>query len=335
MSSSADLPRHPPAWAFVVAFAVVYSAWGTTYLAIQEGVRTLPPGLFGGVRVACAGLVLLAFVAVRGRGVGLPRGELRWAALTGVVMFVGGNGLLTAAETTVPSGAAAVLVTTTPLWLGLIESLRPRGEPLGRLGWAGLALGSGGVLLLLWPRLEHPEALVADAGPLLVLGSALSWAVGSSLLRHRRPRGDHLTTAAYQMFLGGSTMALLGLCAGEASRLGPGSLTTTAIVSFFYLLVVGSLLGFLAYSWLLRHVSATLVGTHAYVNPLVALLVGAALAGETITARIVVGMAIIFAGVALVRADSRQRRVLLSEPLTPEGRQDQGQRLVFQEDSTR
>src|SRR5438876_3619287 len=109
MSSSADLSRHPPAWAFVVAFAVVYSAWGTTYLAIQEGVRTLPPALFGGVRVACAGLVLMAFLKLRGQALSLPGREVAWAAGVGVFLFVGGNGLINAAEKTVPSGVASVL----------------------------------------------------------------------------------------------------------------------------------------------------------------------------------------------------------------------------------
>ncbi len=300
---SASSPR-PSAWSIASAFAIVYVVWGTTYLAIAEGVKTLPPGLFGGVRVGLAGVVLLGFVAVWGRPVRLPRGELRWAALVGGFMFVGGNGLLTAAEKTVPSGAAAVLSTTAPLWVALFEALWPRGERLTGLGWAGLCLGTAGVAVLLWPRLEAPRSLLADAGPLMVLGSSCAWAAGAFTLRHRPPKGDRLTTASYHLILGGGATTLIGLAIGEASQVGPDSITAGAVASFFYLLFVSSIVSFLAFTYLLRHVSATLVGTHAYVNPLVALLVGTALAGETITRNIVGGMVVILTGVALVRAGS-------------------------------
>jgi len=320
MSHPAALPSHPPRWALVVAFALVYTAWGTTFLAIQNGVRSLPPGLFAGVRVTLAGLVLLGFVTLRGGNLRLPRGEWRWVVLVGTLMFVGGNGLLNFAEKSVPSGAAAVLATTMPLWVALLETLWPRGERLTGLGWMGLALGSTGVLILLGPRLEHPQELFEDIGPLLVLGSAFCWAIGSFTLRHRRPKGEHLTTAAYHMILGGSAMTVIGLLMGEASRLTPESFTPAAVASFFYLLVVGSLVGFLTYTWLLRHVSTTLVGTHAYVNPVVALVVGALIAGETITERIIAGMLIIFAGVALVRAGSHAHgRGTTADTLVPGG----------------
>jgi drug/metabolite transporter (DMT)-like permease len=307
MSHTSPLSR-PPAWTLVLAFGLVYTSWGTTFLAIQKGVKDLPPGLFAGVRVSLAGLVLLGFLALRGGSVCLPRGELRWAAFIGVVMFVGGNGLLNFAERTLPSGAAAVLATTMPLWVALLETLWPSGERLRGAGWAGLALGSAGVIVLLSQRLERPGDLFNDVGPLLVLGSAFSWGIGSFALRHRRPRGEHLTTASYHMILGGGTMTLLALLMGEASQLTPASFTPSAVGAFFYLLTVGSLIGFLAYTWLLRHVSTTLVGTHAYVNPMVALVVGAVLNGEAITGEILAGMLIIFAGVALVRAGSQAEK---------------------------
>jgi len=324
MSHPAAPSSHPSRWALVVAFALVYTAWGTTFLAIQNGVRSLPPGLFAGVRVTLAGLVLLGFVTLRGGNTRLPRGEWRWVALIGMLMFVGGNGLLNFAEKTVPSGAAAVLATTMPLWVALLETLWPRGERLTGLGWVGLALGTAGVLVLLGPRLEHPQELFEDIGPLLVLGSAFCWAVGSFTLRHRRPKGEHLITAAYHMILGGGAMTVIGLLMGEASRITPESFTLPAVASFFYLLLVGSLVGFLAYTWLLRHVSTTLVGTHAYVNPVVALVVGAVVAGETITLPIVGGMVVIFAGVALVRAGR-----LAARPAGPDARELPGTAIVI------
>src|SRR5207237_252487 len=137
--------------------------------------------------------------------------------------------------------------------------------------------------VLLAPRLRDPADFLRDAGPLLVLGSAASWALGSVLLRHRRLAAPHLTTAAYQMILGGGSMALIGLLTGEASRLSAEQFTPTAVYAFFHLLVVGSLVGFVTYNWLLGHVSAALVGTYAYVNPMVAILVGWLLNGEAIT----------------------------------------------------
>src|SRR5262249_39128551 len=174
-----------PMWSLVLAFAMVYTAWGTTFLAIQKGVKDLPPGLFSGVRVWLAGLVLLGFVALRRGSVRLPPGELRWAAFLGVLMFVGGNGLLNFAERTLPSVAAAVLATTMPLGVALLETLWPRGERLRGVGWAGLVLGCGGVVVLLSLRRARPQSLLVDIGPLMVLCSAFCWALGSFAMRHR------------------------------------------------------------------------------------------------------------------------------------------------------
>src|SRR5947207_11765486 len=128
-------PPRPATWALLLAFTAVYLSWGTTYLAIKAGVRHLPPALFGGGRLVLAGLVLLAFLALRGERLRLPRRELLWVALPGVLLFVGGNGLVTWAEVTVDSGVASVLVATTPLWIGLLGSLWPNGERLSVRGW--------------------------------------------------------------------------------------------------------------------------------------------------------------------------------------------------------
>lgn len=308
MSQSADpSSRRPSAWALVLAFALVYLSWGTTYLAIKEGVKTLPPALFGGTRIGLAGLVLLAYLALRGEKLTLRGRDLFWTAVGGMILFIGGNGLITVAEKTVPSGVASVLVATTPLWMALVELLWPGGERLSPAGWLGMISGLAGVLLLLAPKLSDPTALLGDVGPLLVLGSAASWGVGSVLLRYRRPSGSHLAAAAYQMLIGGATLTCLGLLLGETSRLHAEAFTTSAIFSFFYLLVVGSLVGFVAYNWLLGHVPASLVGTYAYVNPLVAILVGWLLGGEELTGWILAGMVVILAGVALVRAGGRKQ----------------------------
>jgi drug/metabolite transporter (DMT)-like permease len=302
MTHAANLKR-PALWAIILAFACLYTAWGTTYLAIREGVKTLPPALFGGTRLAAAGLVLLAFLAVRGQRLRLARRELFDAAIVGVCLFVVGNGLITFAEKSVPSIITAVLVATTPIWFALLEALWPWGERLTVRGWLGLALGLGGVLVLMAPELMRIDHFFEDLGPLLILTSAISWAVGSFILRHRKRshRGSHLLSAAYQMLIGGTLLTLVGLAAGETRDVTPAIFTPTAVFSFFYLLVVGSLVGFVAYNYLLGHVSGALVGTYAYVNPVVAILVGWQLGHEELSPWILGGVAVILAGVALVR----------------------------------
>jgi drug/metabolite transporter (DMT)-like permease len=295
----------PAVWQLAVAFALVYFCWGTTYLGIKKGVKDegLPPALFGGTRLALAGVLLLGYAAATGRPLRLPGRDALGVVVSGLLFCVGGNGLVNVAEKTVPSGVAAVLAATTPLWMALIDCAWPGGERLRAGGWLGLVLGLGGVALLLAPQLSaNPgELLTSDVGPLLVLGSAASWALGSLLVRHRRLRMDHLTAAGYQMFLGGVCLALLGLAAGEAGQL-PDRVTPGAVGAFVYLLVVGSLLGFVAFNWLMGHVRAAQVGTYAYVNPVIAVFAGWLLGGEELTGWTAAGVTVILAGVALVRS---------------------------------
>jgi drug/metabolite transporter (DMT)-like permease len=299
--TSPSLTR-PASWKLALALTLVYLSWGTTYLAIREGVKTLPPGLFGGVRVFLAGLVLLSYLAMRGQIVFPTWRDLGWIWLVGGLMFVGGNGMITVAMKTLSSGLAAVLVATTPLWLALLESLWPKGERLALLGWAGLLLGLMGMVFLCSEKMQNPWTAFGELGPFLVLGSAICWSMGSVIQRHRRVRVHHLMNACCQMLLGGGSMCILALALGEGRALQAEQLTPGAVFSFFYLLVVGSLIGFVAFTWLLGHASAALAGTYAYVNPVVAVLIGWLFAGETITLPVVGGMAIILAGVALVRA---------------------------------
>jgi drug/metabolite transporter (DMT)-like permease len=308
-------PSKPPLWQVLLALAWVYLSWGTTYLAIREGVKTLPPGLFGGLRIAAAGAVLLGWLALRGQPVRLPRGEWGATWLIGGLLFVGGNGLVTLAMKTVPSGVGSVLVATTPLWMALLEAAAPRGERLALRGWVGLLLGLGGVALL-WAGRAHDPAALVGLGPLLLLGSALAWSVGSFIHRHRRKPTPLLLSAAWQMLLGGGTLSLIGLAAGEAGGLTAAQLTPRAVAAFFYLLTVSSLVAFVAYLWLLRHVSAALAGTYAYVNPAVAVLLGWLLADEALTPALVGGLAVILAGVALVRASAARP---LPAPAAPKG----------------
>lgn len=315
-------PRSPRAVPLKVGMALttVYLSWGTTYLAIREGVKVLPPGLFGGTRVLLAGLVLLAYLLGTGKSVALSGRDGFWYWLIGCTMFVGGNGLINVAQKTVPSGVTSVLVATTPLWMALLEMALPHGDRLAPRGWLGLGLGLIGMAVLVSSRIS-PEAMerLNWLGPCLILASAFSWALGS-VLQHRRPfRDNHLAVAAWQMVLGGASLAIVGLACGEASVIGSlDHVPVRGLLAFAYLLVVGSLLGFVAYVWLLGHVSAALAGTYAYVNPVVALMLGWLVAGEPLTATVVAGMVVILAGVGLVRTGALPG-VPSTRPIPPVG----------------
>jgi drug/metabolite transporter (DMT)-like permease len=301
MTEPADDYR-PATWALLLAFALVYVCWGTTYLALKIAVREegLPPLLFGGVRVCIAGLVLLALQAACRQPVTVARPDMRAVVLGGVLLFVGGNGLINLAGQTLDSGVCAVLAATTPLWIGLFEIVLPAGERLSRLGWLGLVTGTAGVVVLSVPELQKLRSAPLDLGYLYVLASACCWALGSLAVRRRRITSSHWTTAAYQMILGGGSLALIALAMGEASRM-PEHISERAAGAFIWLLIVGSLIGFTAYNYLLGHVSAARVGTYAYVNPVIAVVIGLVV-GEEASAWFFGGIVIILAGVALVRA---------------------------------
>lgn len=296
---------HPPAWQIAVGFAILYIVWGTTYLAIRIGVldEHLPPLLFGGSRIGAAGLVLLLFQLLRGQSIGFSRRDAVGILCGAGFLFVGGNGLITIALQTVPSGESAILAATASLWIALVSMLFPGGDRLRAVGWLGLILGLVGVVILQSPKLDAAElAHTGVAGPLFNLASAACWGVGTVVLRQTPVRIARLTSAGWQMTLGGLAMILLGVCLGETP---PERVTGKTIATFVYLLVMGSLIAFVAFHWLLEHVSAPSVGTYAYVNPLVAVLLGLWWHGEAITLPVVFGMLLILMGVFLVRGDDR------------------------------
>jgi drug/metabolite transporter (DMT)-like permease len=305
-------PPRPASWSVLLALALVYLTWGTTYLAIRIGVQQFPPALFGGSRICLAGIILLLYQVVRGQPLRLPRRELLGSALVGLFLFVGGNWPVSISLHLpgMESGTVAVLVATTPLWMAVLETVWPWGERLTVRGWLGIGAGLVGMVLMSYPASSLRGSLnVSLAGPLLTLCSAFSWAVGSFIVRYQGRTGPLLAAAAYQMVIGGGALLVLGLILGDAERLTPERFTPAAVGAFFYLLVFGSLVGFLAYVWLLDHVSAALAGTYAYVNPMVALLVGWLLAGEQLTWPVLGGMSIILASVALVRSGGVRQRV--------------------------
>ena len=279
-------------------FAAIYVLWGSTYMAIRYGVRELPPALMAGTRFLVAGIILFAFLLWR-RVPLPPKAMLGPIALTGMLLLFGGNLLVTVAEMTVTSGMAAVIVANLPFFMVALESLRRDGERMTPLGVAGLVIGFAGMLILTWPKLAatgftSPWAL---RGEMALLGANLCWAVGSIYSKHRVRDVAPLMAVALEMLIAGGALCLFGLLLGEAPRF---HLSRGGALAIAWLIVAGSLLGYSAYMWLLSHVPVVKVSTYAYVNPVIALLLGWLLLDEPLDGRMAVGTCVILGGVAVV-----------------------------------
>jgi drug/metabolite transporter (DMT)-like permease len=278
------------------ALAVIYLVWGSTYLAIRVMVETVPPLLGAGVRFLLAGALMYAWVrwrrAPRAR---VTRAELLGCALVGVLLMFGGNGLVTVAERDVPSGLAALLIASEPLWIIILRALW-RERP-GRLSALGVLAGFAGVALLLSPG-QRPAG-TSLAACLLVVFAAMCWASGSFAGSRLRLPADPLHATALQMLLGGGAMAAVAVVAGEPWDLHPGAISGDSWLAFAYLVVVGSIVAFTAYAWLLRNVPISTVSTYAYVNPVIAVFLGWAILSEPVSTITVAATAIIVASVAL------------------------------------
>jgi drug/metabolite transporter (DMT)-like permease len=287
------------AWKVVTAFAAVYLIWGSTYLGIRFAIETIPPFLMAGMRFVLAGGLLYAWTRARGA----PRPTRRqWAsaAVVGGLLLVGGNGTGVWAQLRhVPSGMVALLVATTPFWMTLIEWLRPGGvKPTGAVV-AGLVVGFGGIVLLIGPQ-AAPGAGTDLFSMLLPVLAALLWSLGSIYSRGADLPRSPLMTTGIQMLAGGGMLLVVALLAGDWGRFNPAQVSARSLAAFVYLVTFGALVAFTAFSWLLRHVSPARVSTYAYVNPVIAVFLGWALAGEPLTPRTLVAAAIIVGAVAII-----------------------------------
>jgi len=284
----------------IAAFAAVYVVWGSTYLAIRYGVESIPPFALAATRFLISGALL--FTWARWRGSASPtRRQWRDAAIAGVFMLTGGNGAVVWAEQRVPSGVAALLAATVPLWMVLIDWLRPRGRrPTGAV-LAGVLIGLCGLVLLVWQPAGNGSSAAVDAlgATVLVLGS-LMWALGSVYNRYGDRPGSAAMATAMQMFGGGTALLILALGTGEIAHFSIAQVTRASAIGWLYLVVFGSLVGFTAYIYLLRATTPAKASTYAYVNPLVAVVLGWAIASEPITWRTIVAAAVILVGVALI-----------------------------------
>lgn len=283
------------------AFAAVYLIWGSTYLGIRYAVESIPPLLMAGSRFAVAGAVLLLVGKLRGDGQP-DRAQWRGAALTGLLLIGVGNGGVTWAEQTVPSGIAALVASVVPLWMALMDWARPGGARPSIPTFAGLALGLAGLVVLLGGDLRGAAAHGAGtaAGMTVLVLATIGWALGSVIASDVRLPRSRITAIGAQMTFGGGALLAAGLVAGEGAAFDAALVTTRSVLSWAYLVVFGSWIGFSAYVWLLRNTSPAKASTYAFVNPVVALILGVWLASEPLDARTVAAIAIILAGVALI-----------------------------------
>jgi drug/metabolite transporter (DMT)-like permease len=294
-----DGRKHASRAQIIAAFASIYLVWGSTYLAIRYAVQTIPPFLMGGVRFVVSGALLYAWS--RFRGAGRPT-RLHWrnAIVAGALLLLGGNGAVVWAEQFVPSGLTALLVSILPFWLVIIEWVRPpRARPHGAV-MVGLILGFVGIVVLVGPADLGGHGDVSPIGALVLILGSLSWAIGSFYSRDAQLPQSGLLTTGMEMLGGGALLLIVGALTGEFSRFDIHSVSSASAAGLVYLITFGSLLGFTSYIWLLDKVSPARLGTYAYVNPVVAVILGWAIAGERLSLRTGVAAAIVICAVALI-----------------------------------
>jgi drug/metabolite transporter (DMT)-like permease len=288
---SSGAPAAPRALRTWAALGTVYIVWGSTYLAIRVMVETIPPLLGAGARFLIAGALMLALLALAGRSIRPTRRQLAGAALVGLLL-PGANAVVSIAEVHVPSNLAALLIASVPLILILLR--RATGDGVARASYGGVAIGFGGVALLLLAG-HRPDGATLG-GMLLCVGAAAMWASGSFAGSRIDLPPDVLVSTAWQMLLGGAVITVAGAAAGESV----GRVSGDSAWGFAFLVLIGSMVAYTSYAWLLRNVRVSKVATYAYVNPAVAIVLGWLILGETITATTLIGAAVIIASVALV-----------------------------------
>src|SRR5258705_1522713 len=299
----------------LIAYLIVCVFWGSTYLAIKVGVGELPPFLFAGLRFFVAGILLLAIA--RAWGDPLPRRATDWRtlAIVGLFLLTGGNAFVVWAEQYTPSGVASVFVVTVAIWTAFFDAIIPGGS--GDLNWrvvAGLLLGFLGTALLVGA--SPAEILKADLrGPLALTFASASWSLGSVYAKRHPTEVSPYIAASIQMIVGGAVVALVGTTLGEWSS---WHLSLKGLGAIAYLVVFGSIFGYSAYAYALRHASATVVGTYAYVNPVIAVLLGWLLLAEPITARTVVAMSLIIIAVVWIQLSHKVRFAAKGAPRASE-----------------
>ena len=310
MNTPTDGRSHAPRGMIIAAFAAIYLIWGSTYLGIRFAVETIPPFLMGGVRFVIAGLLLYAWLRVTGSPAPTWT-NWRHATLASVLLFGIGNGGVNWAEQKVPSGLAALIIAGTPVWFALFDWLRPEGTRPTLRTALGIVVGLAGVCLLVGSRSALRGGTMDFGGIAALMFASVAWAIGSLYTKYASKPAPPLMTAAQQMIAGGVVLTLGGLAFGEASTFEWSKVSTRSLTAFIYLTLIGSLVGFSAYAWLLKATTPARVSTYAYVNPVIAVFLGWALGGETLTGQMIVAAGIIVLGVVIITT----RRAPAAEPV--------------------
>ncbi len=307
-SSSSETRPAPSKLALFLAFFVIYVVWGSTYLAIRYAVESIPPLLVVGVRQGVAGLVIFAWAYWRGYRPTLR--EWRASLVLGTFYFAIGHGTLHWAETVVPSGLAALLVASEPIWIAVMAAVVSREERLTGKTAFGLLLGIAGVALLMNAESSagHGRLLL---GCIAILVGALSWACGVIYSRSPALPKDSVARAGMAAMTGAALLLVAAVCSGEVGRAHPSSFSARSIWALLYLIIFGSVIAFTTYTWLLDHCSPTLVSTHTYANPIVAVLLGWFFAGEELNARVLLAGLITLISVFLISRGTGKRPELI------------------------
>jgi drug/metabolite transporter (DMT)-like permease len=307
----------PKAWAALIA---VYIVWGSTYLAIRFTIETIPPFISAGIRFLISGAILYTWRRLSGDPAP-NKVEWRAASIVGLLLLLGGNGALVWAEQRVPSGIASLFIATVPLWMVIIDSLRRGGTRANWITWLGVLIGLTGIALLANPWQTHSAA----SPPLDLLGiivlviGALSWSIGSLYSRNARLPDSPLLGTGMEMLAGSVSLFAFATLVGEWKQFNLAAVSIRSVSGLTYLIIFGSGIGFVAYTWLLRNAPTSIVSTYAYVNPIVAILLGSVFANEPLETIEIISAAIIIAGVVLITTSkSLIQRKTSPIPLTPD-----------------
>jgi drug/metabolite transporter (DMT)-like permease len=301
----------------IIAFAALYLIWGSTYLGIRFSIQTIPPFLMAGTRFVLAGMIMYAIAWSQGIVEANWR-NWRTSLIIGACLLLGGNGGVTISEKYIDSGLAALIVAIVPIYivlLGWLTGMAPRPTPIM---WMGLAGGFIGVGILFGPGLHVQSTAGRNPaiGISILLVTSFIWSAGSLYSRVAKHAASPFLTAAQQMICGGILLLIAGVVTGELPRFHPGSVSLLSAGSFIYLVLIGAVIGYTAYIWLLRHCDPAKVATYAYVNPIVAVLLGTSFAGETVTVRTFIAAALIIGSVALI-ITAQQLRARVAPALRP------------------
>jgi drug/metabolite transporter (DMT)-like permease len=304
--------ERPSQFAVVLAFGLVYLFWGSTYLAIDIAVQSIPPALMCAVRFSIAGVVMLIVCTAMGKQIRYSARQIASSAIVGILLLVGGNTTLSWAELVVPSGLAALIVAITPLWFLVLDSLLLGHHRISWRGKAGLGLGIVGLFVLFWPELHSTTALGRRElwASVSLIGGSFSWALGSVLSKKWQSGMDVFSATGWQMIAAGAANFFLAFLVNDFSR---AVWSVRGLSAVFYLIVCGSWIGYSAYIWLLKHVPTSKVSTYAYVNPVVAVFLGWLILHERVDRFIVMGSVVVVFSVILVTSAKVQAKA--AEPV--------------------